>query len=324
MPRRRPDLATRRCGDSGIPIADTIRSPARGSFSSRIESARSAGCCPFASRRCAPNVEGQRQVAGLLRLPHDRVRRTAHRGQADVLRDFVSLRREQLIGHDAIARQRTLDRERHAHGLARSGKRRHVEAEQLQVRQPRRGRPVRRTPARLSKRSCVAAWTGGGPSFQSPSETKTIPARFLTVPGALASGSCNFCTPASVAQIGWMTTWNRSRARPRTPPRSARRSPRACVAGPRPVAALNTASRVCMLGEASHSTATAGFSCGRNSWMIPPIEHHRRQCDQRESQQLQQPEATRGSRSRQASKHNPAVAKTSRPTRPPTRESTGR
>src|SRR5947207_2734036 len=62
-------------------------------------------------------------------------------------------------------------------------------------------------------RSFVAAWTGGGPSFQSPSEISTMPIRFFTFSGACASGSYRSVRrPASGAENGCTTTSIRSRS----------------------------------------------------------------------------------------------------------------
>ena len=115
-------------------------------------------------------------------------------------------------------------------------------------------------------RNCVAASTGGDPAFQSPSEASTIPIRFLWVTGASASGAQRFVPFApSGAEMGWMTTSSRSRSFFQNesltrPPIASRR----VTAGP----FRDTASRVSMLREASHSTATEGFSSERYSSTI--------------------------------------------------------
>ena len=115
-------------------------------------------------------------------------------------------------------------------------------------------------------RSRAAAWTGGGPSFQSPSEASTIPRRFWIFSNALASGSCRSVPrPGWGGENGWTTTFIRSRnfSHDADSASGATASRRDC--GLEEDFPLATTSRVSMLGEASQSTATDGFSSGRYS-----------------------------------------------------------
>ena len=59
----------------------------------------------------------------------------------------------------------------------------------------------------------AAACTGGGPSFQSPSEASTMPRRFAIFSGARASGSFRSVPwPALGSAMGWRTMFIRSRS----------------------------------------------------------------------------------------------------------------
>ena len=87
--------------------------------------------------------------------------------------DFVAVGRRKRHGRHVFARQRAFDRERDPHRLAGHAERWCVEAQELDVGQASRAADGNGEDGHaLESASRAAAWTGGGPSFQSPSDAR--------------------------------------------------------------------------------------------------------------------------------------------------------
>ena len=82
------------------------------------------------------HVERQREIADRLRLPRDPLAGPSHRGDADLLRDLFTVGSFQHDRRRILARQRAIDREWNSHRLTRDAKRRRVEAQEFNIRQP--------------------------------------------------------------------------------------------------------------------------------------------------------------------------------------------
>jgi hypothetical protein len=123
----------------------------------------------------------------------------------------------------------------------------------------------------LRRRYCIAVATGEPPSFQSPSLNSTTarryswwssrsckgPARLVLTPPA----ACSAGVPVA-ADTGWITTSAVVRRRSQVVPCTSRATCSARVIGGAAGSLALITSRVRMLPESSHSTATTGFSFG--------------------------------------------------------------
>ena len=167
-----------------------------------------------------------------------------------------------------VPRQRAVDRKRNAHGLAGDAEGGHVQAQELDVGQPRAAADRHREdrhPAHpqpgggLHRRRALVPVAVGGQH-----DASQVGDLFGGARPAARSGRCR--GPAAGSAIGWSTTFIRSRRRvPRR--RIGQRRDRLAPAWPACAVGWSaaTTSRVSMLVDASQSTAIAGFSSGRNS-----------------------------------------------------------